>query len=182
MIGSVLAVLIAAQIPNGAIQVPAGQPAYTATMNHRGRLSIRLSRPVDHLMGARFKMGNGVRSIVFDRGVFSDWLIKGTTGRDVVRFASQGTIINRRRGGTFDMGADRVRDRFIFQNQINVAACSEKHGYPCHPLNHLQQVTIRNFGPEDEVILQGRVYAYRDMRGGGFPGVPIQRLRVVPLP
>lgn len=179
---TLLAILVAAQIPPGALAVPAGQPSYSASMNAQGRLSIRLATPTTHLMGFKVRMGNGVRSVLLDRGVFSGWTIQGTKGSDVVRFGSTGTIINRRRGGVFDMGNDRERDRFVFTNVINVPACSEKHGYPCHPLNHLQQVTLRNFGPEDEAILQGRTYRYADLRGGAFPGVPVTRLRVVPLP
>ena len=178
----ILAALLAAQIPQGAITVPTGQPAYQESLNQRGRLTIRLSRPTDHLMGLRIRMGNGVKRVRFDHGVFSMWRVFGTKGADDLELGPTGTVINRRMGGMFDMGNDRVTDRFTFSNVINVAACSEKHGYPCHPLNHLQQVTIRNFGPEDEVILQGRLYTYRDLRGNSFPGVPVTRLRVEPLP
>lgn len=176
---------IAAKLPPSALRVPAGQPSYRATLNKNGRLLIRLGRPTDHLMGAKVRMGQGVSKVIFDRGVYSMWRVDGTADRDVLQFGSQGTIINRRVGGVFDMGKDRVSDRFIFTNTINVAACSAKHPElkgGCHPLNHLQQVTIKNFGPEDRAILQGRTYTYRDIRGNSFPGVPETRLRVVPLP
>lgn len=176
-----LALLVAAQIPNGAIRVPAGQPRYNANLNAKGRLAIRLGRPTDHLMGMRIRMGQGIRKVMLDRGVYSMWQVDGTSGADVLQFGPQGTIINRRNGGTFDMGRDSAPDRFVFTNTINVAACSAKHPElkgGCHPLNHLQQVTIKNFGPEDRVILQGKTYTYRDLRGNAFPGVPETRLRV----
>ena len=172
---------VAMTIPPTAISVPAGQPRYSAGLNNKGQLTIKLSRPVDHLMGAKIKLGAGVEKVVFDRGVFSMWTIQGTKGADVVKFGSQGTVINKRRGGTFDMGRDSAPDRFVFTNVINVAACSAKHPEipgGCHPLNHLQKVTIRNFGREDVVELQGRTYTYGQLRGDAFPGVPVERLRV----
>ena len=65
-----------------------------------------------------------------------------------------------------------------FTNKIDVAKCSKEHGIQCHPLNHLQQVTIKNFGKEDEIVLQGRKYGYKDVRNNTLPGVPETRLRV----
>lgn len=125
--------------------------------------------------------GGAPGTFVFDRGVFSEFVINGSRQSDVIRFGSKGTIISKKRGGVIRFGNDDRRDQFIFQNTIDVEKCSKKHGFRCHPLNHLQKVTIKQFGPEDMVILQGKRYGYRDLRGNGFPGVPLERLKVYRL-
>jgi hypothetical protein len=77
-----------------------------------------------------------------------------------------------------DFRRDVAKDVFTFTNRIDVAKCSEKHGFQCHPLNHLQRVVIKNFGREDEINLQGKIYRFTDVNNGTLPGVPVDRLRV----
>jgi len=81
-----------------------------------------------------------------------------------------------------NFGRDRVRDTFTFTNQINVAECSKKHGFTCSPLNHLSRVKIVNFGREDQINLQGKIYGYNDVKNGLLPGVSASRLTVSLLP
>ncbi len=156
------------------------------SITRRGKvLRVKQNRPTDHVMGLRLRTGNGVSTIVLDRGVYSGWTFVGETGSDTLRFGPQGTIISKRRGGVVKFATrgegSKGRNRFIFTNTINVARTSEKHGgIPIHVLNHLQQVTIKNFSDGDVVILQGKQYTYTDLRGGVFPGVPATRLKVDP--
>lgn len=165
-------------IPEKALRVPDDQPNLNVSLNQKGRLSIKSGSVTSHTMGMKMRTGNGVKRIVIDKGVYSMWQFKGTNGKDTLVFGSQGTIINKKRGGVIDFGEDRVVDKFIFKNTINVEACSKKHGFKCHPLNHLQKVVIKNFGPEDKVILQGKTYTINDLNNGVFRGVPPERLKV----
>jgi hypothetical protein len=149
---------------------------------------IRTATPSTHLAGLVMRTAspkqrsadpkNAVTGYVLDRGIFTSWRFQGSTGPDTLTFGSQGVIISKRRGGVVDFGKDQAPDRFIFTNRIDVARCSEKHGIQCHPLNHLQRVVVRNFGPEDQIVLQGRVYRSSEVRNGALPGVPVERLRV----
>lgn len=156
-------------------------------------VKIQANTPSSHLMGLvmrttpqpqREKMraaGEGRAKILgfhLDRGIFTSWSFIGSTGPDTLTFGSQGVIISKRATGSVDFGKDTAPDVFRFTNQIDVAKCSAKHGIQCHPLNHLQQVVIKNFGPEDTIDLQGKKYRYSDVKGGALPDVPIQRLRV----
>ncbi|MEN9810610.1 MAG: hypothetical protein RLZZ488_2177 [Pseudomonadota bacterium] len=112
-------------------------------------------------------------------GIFTRWNFAGSLGEDSLKFGTQGHIITKQTGGIVDFRADSAPDVFEFTNTINVQRCSEKHGFQCHPLNHLQQVTIKNFGKEDLIILQGRRYRYNDVRNDGtLPDVPASRLKV----
>ena len=111
--------------------------------------------------------------------IFTRWNFVGSLGQDSLKFGSQGSIITKQTGGIVDFKADSARDVFEFTNTIDVQKCSEKHGFQCHPLNHLQQVTIKNFGEEDLIILQGKRYKYSDVRNDGtLPEVPSSRLKV----
>jgi hypothetical protein len=155
-------------------------------------LQIRTAAPADHLSGlvmrtsgARKRQSdprNAVTGFYLDRGIFTRWRFLGSTGGDTLEFGPQGHIISKQSGGVVDFKADSASDRFTFTNRIDVAKCSEKHGIQCHPLNHLQRVVIRNFGREDVIDLQGKLYRYSDVKGGVLPGVPVDRLRVELIP
>ena len=155
-------------------------------------LQIYTPAPADHLSGLVMRTSppvvrnrepqRAVTGYYLDRGIFTYWRFVGSNGADTLEFGPQGHIISKRNGGVVDFRADSAPDRFVFTNQIDVAKCSEKHGFPCHPLNHLQRVVVKNFGREDRIILQGRVYRYADVKGGVLPGVPVDRLRVELMP
>lgn len=168
-----------AEIIKSAVNVPNGAPKLFIKLSDSGVLTVTSQAPVNHTMGLKLNNVAGVNKIVLDRGVYSMWSYQGSkTQNDYFMFGSQGTIINKRNGGVVDFKEDNLADVFEFTNTINVARCSEKHGFKCHPLNHLQQVVIKNFGKEDVVILQGKRYKYSDLKGNGFPGVPETRLKV----
>jgi hypothetical protein len=149
---------------------------------------IRTATPSTHLAGLVLRTAspeqraadplNAVTGYVLDRGIYTAWRFDGSTGADTLTFGGQGVIISKRNGGVVDFKADTAPDRFVFTNRIDVARCSKKHGIKCHPLNHLQRVVVRNFGPEDQIVLQGRVYRSSEVRNGALPGVPVERLRV----
>lgn len=151
-------------------------------------LQIRTAGPGDHLSGLRMKTASprkrqadprkAVTGFYLDRGIFTRWRFIGSKGSDTLEFGPQGHIISKQSGGIVDFKRDSAPDRFVFTNRIDVAKCSEKHGFPCHPLNHLQRVVIKNFGPEDQIILQGRIYRHSDVQNGQLAGVPVDRLRV----
>jgi hypothetical protein len=151
-------------------------------------LQIRTSNPGDHLSGLKMTTASprkrqadprqAVTGYYLDRGIFTRWRFVGSTGSDTLEFGPQGHIISKQSGGIVDFKKDNAPDTFTFTNRIDVAKCSEKHGFQCHPLNHLQRVVIKNFGPEDKVVLQGKIYRYTDVKGDLFPGVPGDRLRV----
>jgi hypothetical protein len=155
-------------------------------------LQIQTAAPADHLTGLRMKTASeskrrndprkSVTGFYLDRGIFTRWRFDGSKGPDTLEFGPQGHIISKQSGGVVDFKRDSAADRFTFTNRIDVAKCSEKHGFQCHPLNHLQQVVIRNFGREDVINLQGKLYRYSDVKGGALPGVPVDRLRVEVIP
>jgi hypothetical protein len=171
-----------------------GLSTFTLDTGKNGSVvKIQANTPSSHLMGLvmrttpkpqrdRMRAAGETKAKILgfhlDRGIYTSWSFIGSTGPDSLTFGSQGVIISKRATGTVDFGKDKAPDVFRFTNQIDVAKCSEKHGIQCHPLNHLQQVTIKNFGPEDVIDLQGRKYRYSDVKGGALPDVPIQRLRV----
>jgi hypothetical protein len=171
-----------------------GSATFTLDTGKNGSIvKIQTNAPSSHLMGlvmrttpkpqrARMRAAGEVKAKILgfhlDRGIYTSWSFIGSTGPDTLTFGSQGVIISKRATGTVDFGKDNAPDVFRFTNQIDVAKCSAKHGIQCHPLNHLQQVVIKNFGPEDTIDLQGRKYRYSDVKGGALPDVPIQRLRV----
>lgn len=171
-----------------------GLSTFTLDTGKNGSIvKIQTNAPSSHLMGLvmrttpqrereRMRAAGETKAKVLgfylDRGIYTSWSFIGSTGPDTLTFGSQGVIISKRATGTVDFGKDNARDVFRFTNQIDVAKCSAKHGIQCHPLNHLQQVTIKNFGPEDVINLQGRKYGFSDVKGGSLPDVPIQRLRV----
>ena len=171
-----------------------GLSTFTLDTGKNGSIvKIQANTPSSHLMGLvmrttpkpqrdRMRSAGETKAKILgfhlDRGIYTSWSFIGSTGPDSLTFGSQGVIISKRATGTVDFGKDNARDVFRFTNQIDVAKCSEKHGIQCHPLNHLQQVTIKNFGPEDIINLQGRAYRYSDVKGGALPGVPPERLRV----
>ena len=155
-------------------------------------LQIQTSDPGAHLTGLKMKTAStekrnkdGRRSVTgfyLDRGIFTRWRFDGSKGPDTLEFGPQGHIISKQSGGVVDFKVDSAPDRFTFTNRIDVAKCSEKHGFQCHPLNHLQRVVIKNFGREDVIDLQGKLYRYSDVKGGVLPGVPADRLRVELIP
>ena len=174
---ALLSVLVATLNWNALI--PA-QRAYSTFTVKQNIVRIATSAPTNHLAGLQMKTGKeGVTGFYLDRGIYTSWRFNGSTGSDSLTFGSQGVIISKRDGGIVDFKKDTAKDVFTFTNKIDVAKCSEKHGFQCHPLNHLQQVTIKNFGREDEIILQGRKYGYKDVRNNTLPGVPETRLRVL---
>jgi len=160
---------------NGSIvQIQAATPS-----SHLMGLVMRTTpQPQREKMRAAGEIKAKILGFYLDRGIYTSWRFIGSTGPDTLTFGPQGVIISKRATGTVDFGKDNARDVFRFTNQIDVARCSAKHGIQCHPLNHLQQVTIRNFGPEDIIDLQGQKYGYSDVKNGALPNVPIQRLRV----
>lgn len=151
-------------------------------------LQIRTSDPGAHLTGLVMQTAaprarnvdprKSVTGYYLDRGIFTRWRFLGSKGSDSLEFGPQGHIISKQSGGVVDFRRDVAKDVFTFTNRIDVAKCSEKHGFKCHPLNHLQRVVIKNFGREDEINLQGRIYRYTDVSNGTLPGVPVDRLRV----
>ena len=151
-------------------------------------LQIQTAEPAAHLTGLRMKTASpakrerdprkAVTGFYLDRGIFTRWRFDGSKGPDTLEFGPQGHIISKQSGGIVDFKADTAPDRFTFTNRIDVAKCSEKHGFQCHPLNHLQRVVIKNFGREDVIDLQGKLYRYADVKGGVLSGVPVDRLRV----
>lgn len=155
-------------------------------------LRIQTAAPADHLTGLvmrtagvrdrRDQPRTSVTGFYLDRGIFTRWRFLGSKGADTLEFGPQGHIISKQSGGVVDFRRDTAPDRFTFTNRIDVAKCSEKHGFPCHPLNHLQRVVIKNFGREDVIDLQGKLYRYSDVKGGALPGVPVDRLRVEVIP
>ena len=171
---------------------------FSLDTNRAGSIvKISTNNPGSHLSGlsmtvTQSRQRNALRnagdtkSIVLgfylDRGIFTRWRFRGSTGADSLTFGPQGHIISKQSGGVVDFRNDTAPDKFTFMNRIDVAKCSEKHGFQCHPLNHLQRVLIKNFGREDTIDLQGRVYRYSDVRGGLLPGVPADRLRIELIP
>lgn len=155
-------------------------------------MQIQTAEPANHLTGLRMKTASptkrerdprrSVTGFYLDRGIFTRWYFDGSKGADTLEFGPQGHIISKQSGGVIDFKVDNAVDRFTFTNRIDVSRCSEKHGFQCHPLNHLQRVVIKNFGPEDVINLQGRIYRYGDVKGGVLEGVPVDRLRVELLP
>jgi len=151
-------------------------------------LQIRTSDPGAHLTGLVMRTAaprarsadprKSVTGYYLDRGIFTRWRFLGSKGSDSLEFGPQGHIISKQSGGVVDFRRDVAKDVFTFTNKIDVAKCSEKHGFQCHPLNHLQRVVIKNFGREDEINLQGKIYRYTDVSNGTLPGVPVDRLRV----
>jgi len=173
---AILPILTAAL--NWSALIPA-QRAYSTFTVKQCIVRIATSAPTNHLAGLQMKTGKeGVTGFYLDRGIYTSWRLNGSTGSDSLTFGPQGVIVSKRDGGIVDFGKDNAPDVFRFTNQIDVAKCSAKHGIQCHPLNHLQQVVIKNLGPEDTIDLQGRKYRYSDVKGGALPDVPIQRLRV----
>ena len=158
--------------------IPA-QRAYSAFTIKQGIVRIATNAPTNHLSGLQMTTGKKeVKGFFLDKGIYTSWRFNGSTGSDSLAFGSQGVIISKRDGGVVDFKRDSTKDVFAFTNKIDVAKCTKEHGIQCHPLNHLQQVTIKNFGREDEIILQGRKYGYKDVRNSALPGVPETRLRV----
>lgn len=155
-------------------------------------LQIRTAAPANHLTGLVMRTAGerkrqsdprqAVTGFYLDRGIFTRWRFDGSKGPDTLEFGPQGHIISKQSGGVVDFKRDTAPDRFTFTNRIDVAKCSEKHGIVCHPLNHLQRVVIKNFGREDVIDLQGKLYRYSDVKGGALPGVPVDRLRVELIP
>jgi len=171
---------------------------FSLDTNRAGSIvKISTNNPGSHLSGlsmtvtqsrqrTALRTAGDTKSIVLgfylDRGIFTRWRFRGSTGADSLTFGPQGHIISKQSGGVVDFRNDTAPDKFTFMNRIDVAKCSEKHGFQCHPLNHLQRVLIKNFGREDTIDLQGRVYRYSDVRGGLLLGVPADRLRVELIP
>jgi len=198
MIGIILPVLTAALNWNALDAVQRNYSTFTLDPNKNGVvIKIQTKTPSSHLSGlvmrttpqrqreAMRQAGETKAKVLgfyLDRGIYTQWRFIGSTGPDTLTFGPQGVIISKRDGGVVDFGVDKAKDTFRFTNKIDVAKCSEKHGVQCHPLNHLQQVTIKNFGREDVIYLQGRKYGYGEVRNGGLPDVPITRLRVELLP
>lgn len=155
-------------------------------------LSIKTPDPGAHLTGLVMNTAQprvrvqeprtAVTGYYLDRGIFTRWNFNGSQGSDTLEFGPQGHIISKQSGGVVDFKKDTSRDVFRFTNRIDVAKCSEKHGFQCHPLNHLQQVVINNFGKEDIIDLQGKIYRYNNVRNGVLPDVPSSRLRVNLIP
>ena len=152
-------------------------------------LQIQTAAPADHLTGLRMKTASeakrrndprkAVTGFYLDRGIFTRWRFEGSKGPDTLEFGPQGHIITKGSGGIVDFKKDTAPDRFTFTNRIDVEKCSEKHGIVCHPLNHLQRVVVKNFGKEDIIDLQGRIYRLKDVRADGtLADVPPDRLRV----
>ena len=152
-------------------------------------LQIQTADPGAHLTGLRMETASerlrssdprkAVTGFRLDRGIYTRWRFEGSKGADTLEFGPQAHIISKQLGGVVDFKRDDAPDRFTFTNRINVAKCSEKHGIVCHPLNHLQKVTIKNFGKEDVIDLQGRIYRFKDVRKDGtLANVPPDRLRV----
>ena len=158
--------------------IPA-QRAYSTFTVKQGIVRIATGSPTNHLLGLVMTTGKkGVTGFFLDRGIYTSWRFNGSNGSDTLTFGSQGVIISNRNGGIVDFKKDTAKDVFTFTNKIDVAKCSKEHGIQCHPLNHLQQVTIKNFGKEDEIVLQSRKYGYKDVRNNALPDVPETRLRV----
>ena len=173
---AILSILLATLNWNALI--PA-QRAYSTFTVKQGIVRIATSVPTNHLAGLQMKTGKkGVTGFYLDRGIYTSWRFNGSKGSDSLTFGPQGVIISKRDGGIVDFKKDTAKDVFTFTNRIDVAKCSKEHNVQCHPLNHLQQVIIKNFGRQDEIILQGRKYGYKDVRNSALPGVPETRLRV----
>lgn len=127
----------------------------------------------------RLKNGTDIVGYFLDRGIFTGWKFNGTRGNDKLIFGSQGHIITKGVGGVVNFGRDNARDVFKFTNTINVERISAIFGRPISPLNHLAGVTINNFGRNDLINLQGKIYRFKDVRSdGSLPGVEINRIRV----
>lgn len=163
-------------------QEKAGSIVSISTNNPGAHLSGLAMRTTPQRQRGRLKEAGNTDSVVLgfylDKGIFTRWRFIGSTGPDKLEFGPQGHIISKQSGGVVDFGVDDARDVFRFTNKIDVAKCSEKHGFQCHPLNHLQRVVIRNFGPKDIIDLQGKIYKSTDVQNGILPGVPADRLRV----
>lgn len=177
-------------------RIAADQRGYTAlgfTNNGAPRgsrwVTISTGVPDRHLSGfvmrptpVKKRAQEGVDAVTgfyVDKGIFTSWRFHGTRGSDQLTFGPQGHIISKRRGGIVNFGRDNVRDVFTFTNQIDVARCSEKHGFQCSPLNHLSKVVITNFGRQDVINLQGKQFGWQDVGPNGtLPGVESSRLIV----
>lgn len=153
------------------------------------RVNISTSDPADRLTGLNLKTDSpffrnrnprSVSGFYFDKGIFTNWRVKGSNGPDSVIFGPQGHIITKGLGGVFNMGRDRAQDIFTFTNTINVERISRIFGRPVSPLNHLAGVKITNFGREDIINLQGKIYRWEDVNKstGALPGVEPSRISV----
>lgn len=141
--------------------------------NHLSGFVMRTDPPI-----VRNRSTDSITGFTLDRGIYTRWRFIGSKGSDSLTFAPQGVIISKRNGGTINFGVDDVRDTFTFTNTIDVARCSQKHGFQCSPLNHLSKVRIVNFGRQDIINLQGRSYGWGDVRNGALPGVPVDKLSI----
>lgn len=117
---------------------------------------------------------DAITGFQLDNGVFRDWKFIGSKGSDSLSFGSKGTIISNITSGVVNFGRDNARDIFTFTNTVDTTKYDK--------YNHLQKVKIINFGKEDVINLQGKVFGYSDVKNGQLPGVSGERLSIALIP
>ena len=109
-----------------------------------------------------------------EKGVYRDWKFIGSKGEDTIYFGSQATIISNITSGVVNFGRDNAKDTFTFTNTVNTKKYNK--------YNHLQKVKIINFGREDEINIQGKIYGYSDVKKGVIGDIPADRLSIALIP
>jgi hypothetical protein len=151
-------------------EITTGSPTNN-TIDYIGKpgLTMKTSSLAD-----RSSQTDAITGFQLDRGVYRDWKFIGSKGSDSLYFESQGTIISNITSGVVNFGRDSARDIFTFTNTVDTT----KHD----KYNHLQKVKIINFGKEDVINLQGKVFGYSDVKNGQLPGVSSERLSISLIP
>ena len=138
------------------------------TLRLRGNKSWVSQPVVDRV---RVRLSDEISGVNVNRGMFAQFNVNGTKGRDKVIFGSQAGTITKRFNSVINFKKDNVRDTFVFTNT------TKEHG----PFNHAQRIVIKNFGKEDRIVLKNirKTFNFRDVRNdGSLPGVPVTSIRV----
>ena len=139
-------------VPQGAVRVPANSPAQIKA--NRRSITITCPTPTTHCAGLKLNANKGITKFKLDRGIFTGLRFKGSTGPDRLTLGSQAVVVTNSRGLVIDFGKDSAKDVFTFTNT---------HREGGSPLKHLQRSTIKHFGKEDQIVLQGKTYGYGDV-------------------
>lgn len=162
------------------VTVPAG--VQVTVVNRHGTVTIKGASPTAAVSGLVLHAKPNVHNFVLEQGIFTKLVFRGTTASDSLKMGSQAVIVTKGAGITMFMGNDQVKDTFEFTNTINVERISKQFGRPISPLNHLSHVVIKQFGPQDEVIIQGKRFTYNDVQANGtVPGIEAEKLRIEKL-
>lgn len=154
-----------------------GAPSWVSESLNKKRTTVRLrgnkktwvSQPV--IDRVRVNLTDDVSGVNVNRGMFAQFNVNGTKGRDKVIFGDQAGTITKRFNSVINFKKDNVRDTFVFKNT------TKENG----PFNHAQRIVIKNFGKEDKIVLKNirKTFNFGDVRNdGSLPGVNLGSIRV----